>query len=112
MNHKDLDVWKSGTLFTESVYKGITNFPNYESFGITSRLRRAAVSVSANIAKGFVRYRDKGNREFKQFLSISSGSRAEFETLSILSNKIEVLNDSNRDDLFQFVTQSSNYPTV
>ena len=112
MNHKDLDVWKSGTLLTESVYTETANFPKYEPFGITSRLRRAAGSVSANIAKGFVRHRDKGNREFKQFLSISSGSRAKLETLSILSNKIEVLNDSNRDDLLQFVTQSSNYSTV
>ena len=104
MNHKDLDVWKSAMMLTEKVYSKTVDFPEHEQFGITSQLRRAAVSVSANIAEGSAR---KGNKEFIQFLYISLGSLAELETLIIISNKVGYLNDSNRDDLLELVTQCS-----
>ncbi len=104
MNHKDLDVWKSAMLLAENVYRETIDFPKHEQFGMTSQLRRAAVSVSANIAEGSAR---KGNKELIQFLHISLGSLAELETLIILSNKVGYFNDEKQDNLLALVTQCS-----
>ena len=104
MNHKDLDVWKSAMLLAEVIYLETGDFPNHEQFGLTSQLRRAAVSVPANIAEGSAR---KGNKELTQFLYISLGSLAELETLIILSNKVGYFNNKKQDDLLALVTQCS-----
>ena len=104
MNHKDLEVWKSAMLLTESIYRLSAEFPQHEQFGLTSQIRRAAVSVPANIAEGSAR---KGNKELTQFLYISLGSLAELETLIILSNKVGYLNDEKQDDLLALITQCS-----
>ncbi len=104
MNHKDLDVWKSAMLLAENVYRETIDFPKQEQFGLTSQLRRAAVSVPANIAEGSAR---KGNKEFIQFLYISLGSLTELETLIILSNKVGYFNDEKQDNLLTLVTQCS-----
>jgi len=104
MNHQDLDVWKSAMLLAERVYRETVEFPKHEQFGMTSQLRSAAVSVSANIAEGSAR---KGDKEFIQFLYISLGSLAELETLMIISNKVGYLNDANKDDLLELVTHCS-----
>ncbi len=104
MNHKDLDVWKLAMLLTEKVYGKTLDFPKHEQCGMTSQICRAALSVPANIAEGSAR---KGNEELIQFLYISLGSLAELETLIILSNKVGYLNDPNRDDLLELVTQCS-----
>ena len=104
MNHKDLDVWNLAMQLAVKVYEITVAFPKHEQLGITSQLRRAAVSVPANIAEGSAR---KGNKEFIQFLYISLGSLAELETLIILSNKVGYLNDTNREDLLALLTQCS-----
>lgn len=104
MNHKDLDVWKSAILLAEKVYRETVDFPKQEQFGLISQLRRAAVSVPANIAEGSAR---KGNKELIQFLYISLGSLAELETLIILSNKVGYFNDEKQDNLLTLVTKCS-----
>ena len=104
MNYKELDVWKSAMLLAEKVYGETVNFPKYEQFGLTSQLRRAAVSVPANIAEGSAR---KGNKELIQFPCISLGSLAEQETLIVLPNKVGYFNDEKQDNLPALVTQCS-----
>ncbi len=59
MNHMDLDVWKSAMLPVEEVYRKTVDFPKHKPFGMTSRLRRAAVFVPANIAEGAAGKRNK-----------------------------------------------------
>ncbi|HLB47716.1 MAG TPA: four helix bundle protein [Anaerolineales bacterium] len=67
------------------VYRLSAQFPPEEKFGLTSQIRRAAVSVAANIAEGAERTGTKG---FLQFLSIASGSLAETETFLILAERL------------------------
>ena len=104
MNHKDLDVWKSAMLLAEAIYVETDDFPTHEQFVLTSQLRRAAVSVPANIAEGSAR---KGNKELIQFLYISLGSLAELETLIILSNKVGYFIDEKQEKLLALITQCS-----
>ena len=75
--HRDLNVWKESMLLAEMIYKWTESFPQREIFGLASQMRRAAVSVSSNIAEGAAR---NSSREFANFLSISRGSLAELET--------------------------------
>jgi len=75
--HKDLRVWQSAIALVEDVYRLTSTFPRDEQFGLTSQMRRAAVSVPSNIAEGSARQTTK---ELLHFLSIAAGSLAELDT--------------------------------
>jgi len=81
-DYKDLRIWQSGIDLVKKIYSATKGFPEEEKFGLTSQMRRAAVSVPSNIAEGFKRQHKK---EFKQFLNICLGSLAEVETQLIIS---------------------------
>jgi len=85
MEHKNLDVWKASMELAVAVYQISGNFPKEEVYGLTSQLKRASVSVAANIAEGAARNSDK---EFIHFLYIALGSLAETETLVLLAEQI------------------------
>jgi four helix bundle protein len=104
MNHKDLDVWKTAMLLAETVYVETIDFPQHEQFGLTSQLRKAAVSVPANIAEGSAR---QGKKEFIQFLYVTLGSLAELETLIILSWKVGFLKKEKQEELLELVVRCS-----
>lgn len=82
----------------EAVYRLSDGLPKAELYGLTSQLRRAAVSIAANIAEGYAR---SGRKEYLQFLSIAQGSQAELTTLLLLVKRIypeievEVVLESN-----------------
>ncbi|MBO8093442.1 MAG: four helix bundle protein [Prosthecochloris sp.] len=76
-SHKDLKVWQTAMDLVEKIYLLTKSFPEEEKYGLTSQLRRAAVSIPSNIAEGAGR---NGNREFIQFLYVALGSLAEVET--------------------------------
>lgn len=76
-NYKELNVWKRAIKFTVQVYKISRSFPADERFGLTSQIRRSAVSVPSNIAEGAGR---RTNGEFANFLGIAHGSICELET--------------------------------
>ena len=86
--HKDLDVWKESMNLAKEVYKLTERFPREEIFGLTSQMRRAAVSIPSNIAEGAAR---KSDKEFIQFLHVSLGSLAEVETQLLLSRELGFL---------------------
>ena len=85
MNHKDLEAWKQGIELAKAVYEHTKNFPASELYGLTSQMRRSAISISSNIAEGAARSTDK---EFIYFLHITLGSIAELETQYILSKEL------------------------
>ena len=83
--HKDLVVWQRAMSLVSDVYKATKTFPREETFGLTSQMRRAAISIPSNIAEGFGRLH---LRERENFLSISLGSACELETQLILSKDL------------------------
>jgi four helix bundle protein len=84
-NYRDLIVWQKAMTLAELVYALTKHFPQEEIYGRTSQVRRAAVSIPSNIAEGQAR---TGTAEFKNFLSIASGSRSEVETQLILAQRL------------------------
>jgi len=93
-NFKDLRVWQKGIELVKEVYKITGNFPKEELYGLSSQIRRAAISVPSNIAEGF---RRRHNKEYKQFLSISLGSCAEVETQVIIAKELSYI-DKNTEE--------------
>ncbi|WP_281238866.1 MULTISPECIES: four helix bundle protein [Flavobacterium] len=85
MDHKELDVWKKSMDLVESIYTLTQRFPDVEKYGLTSQMRRAAVSIPSNIAEGAAR---KGNKELLQFLYIAIGSLSELETQYLIAIRL------------------------
>ena len=76
-SHRDLDAWKLSMLLVKDIYTLSKNFPQDEKYGLTSQMKRAAISIPSNIAEGAAR---KTNPDFIRFLYISLGSLSELET--------------------------------
>lgn len=89
--HKDLEVWKTSMDFVVDIYKLTRKFPSDEKFGLTSLLRRAAVSIPSSIAEGSAR---KNPRELIKYLYQSLGLAAEIETQLELSKRLEYINNT------------------
>ena len=83
--HKDLDVWKDAIRFVTEIYKSTSSFPKEELYGITSQIRKAAISIPSNIAEGAAR---KSSNEFRQFLYISLSSAVEIDTQLIIAQNL------------------------
>lgn len=91
-NHKDLIVWQKSMALVRRLYEVTRVFPQEELFGLTSQMRRAAVSIPSNIAEGYGRIYDK---ERINFLSIALGSASELETQLIISNDLGFMNEAD-----------------
>jgi len=89
--YKKLIVWEKADKLAKLIYQETKTFPNEEIYGITSQLRRAALSVPTNIVEGYAR---KGPKELKQFISIAIGSLAETEYLLDFSESVNYLSVS------------------
>ena len=98
-SHKDLEVWKMAIKLTRDVYLITQDYPKTEIYGISSQMRRASVSIGANIAEGAAR---QSTKDFIRFLYIAQGSASELDTLveiSYLTNLCEksILNKLQKD---------------
>jgi four helix bundle protein len=81
-SYKDLVVWQKGIELAKHIYALTWRFPNEERFGLTSQMRRAAISIPSNVAEGQAR---RTTPEFIQFVSHAEGSAAELDTQIILA---------------------------
>lgn len=96
--HRNLDVWKKSIDFVTIIYKATESFPKSEIYGLTSQIRRSAVSIPSNIAEGATR---KSKIEFKQFLYIALSSSAELETQLIIANNLNYINEHEFESLLE-----------
>jgi len=88
----DLDAWKEAHQLVLMIYQETKNFPKDELFGLTSQMRRAAVSITSNIAEGFSR---NSYLEKSHFYSISQGSNTELQNQLILARDVGYINTEN-----------------
>lgn len=95
-SYRDLKVWQTGMDLAEDCYSVTRNFPREELYGITSQIRRASVSIPANIAEGHGR---KTRKEYIQFLYIAQGSLRELETHLMLSKRVKLTRSDEIDSL-------------
>lgn len=96
--HQKLEAWRKAMDLTTAVYRETDSFPQEERYGLTSQIRRAAVSISANIAEGAAR---TSKKDFLRFLSNSQGSASELETELIIANRLGYLTDMKLSALVQ-----------
>jgi four helix bundle protein len=92
-----LDVWHKAVDFATKVYSATVGFPVDERFGLTSQMRRAAVSISSNIAEGSSRSSDG---DFARFVEIAYGSLLEVVSQAAIARKQSFLPDDSFHDLY------------
>ena len=95
-NYRDLKVWQRAHELTLEIYRATTTFPADERYGLTSQIRRAAVSIAANIAEGAVRSSDA---DFARFLHIAIGSASEVDYYLLLSRDLRHLSNVDYETL-------------
>jgi four helix bundle protein len=92
MNYKELIVWQKADELAYEIYMITKKFPKDEIYGLTSQLRRAALSVPTNIVEGYAR---KGDKELTRFINIAIGSMAETEYPLSFSSRLGYLSESD-----------------
>ncbi len=90
-SYRELMVWQKAVELVTEIYKVTQSFPDAEKFGLTSQIRRCAVSVPSNIAEGQGR---NSPGEFLQFLGIAKGSLCELETQIIIATNLKFLSEN------------------
>ena len=89
MHHKNLEAWKEAIKFVTDIYTVTEKFPDTEIWGLTSQLRRAAVSIPSNISEGCAR---ASTKETLRFIDIALGSIAEVETQLLIAQNLGYIN--------------------
>ncbi len=89
--HEKLQTWIESVDLVLNIYKATEKFPKEEKFGLTSQIRRAAVSIPTNIAEGAAR---NSSKEFAHFVSIAQGSASELETELIIAYRLGYLSET------------------
>ena len=96
--YTELFVWQKSMELVTAVYRESRNFPKEEIYGLTSQIRRCAVSIPSNIAEGFGR---KSQQDFIRFLKISMGSLFELQTQLRIAKNLEYLEEGKFNAVFE-----------
>ena len=99
---RELKVWEKAHHLVVAVYKSTAVFPDREAYGLTSQMRRCAVSIPANIAEGCGR---RGDPELAHFLGIAMGSASELEYYILLTRELEILAEADATVLMERVVE-------
>ena len=97
-SYRDLRVWQSAMDIAERAYALTSEFPNSEIYGMTSQIRRASVSIAANIAEGYGR---DSTGSFVNFLRIAQGSLKELETHFLLCGRVGLAKEGEIESLLR-----------
>ena len=100
-SYRDLIAWQRAVDLVEVIYRVTQNWPKDEQYGLTNQVRRAAVSVPANIAEGQGR---KGSRAFGQHLSIAYGSLCEVESHVIVAQRLGFIEGETVEQVLERTT--------
>jgi four helix bundle protein len=95
---RNLLVWQKSVELVTKMYSSTQKFPKEELFGLSSQIRRSAVSIPSNIAEGYGR---DSNKEYLRFLNISIGSLFELQTQIEIAKNIMYLNEKDFNDLYE-----------
>jgi four helix bundle protein len=87
-SYRDLEVWQKARKLVKEIYTLSQNFPREEQFGLTSQIRRAAISIPSNIAEGHSR---QSTKDYISFISIAIGSVAEVDTQLVLAQDLNYI---------------------
>ncbi len=97
-DYRDLIVWQKAMELVETIYRTTTAFPREEIYGLTSQIRRAAISVPSNIAEGNGR---NTTRDYVHVLGMAYGSIKEVETQVLISERLRYINSNRSDELVE-----------
>ena len=89
-HYAELKVWQKSVYFVTQIYQCTASFPKEELYGLTSQIRRAAISIPSNIAEGASR---ETTKDFLRFIGISNGSLAELQTQLIIAKNLGFIDD-------------------
>ena len=95
-SYKELEIWQKSIDLSLKTYQITSGFPPDEKYGLTSQLRRSAVSIPSNIAEGWGR---NSKKEFIHFLNIAKASCMELETQLIISSKLNIVKPEQLEDM-------------
>ena len=98
---RDLSVWQKGMDLAAHIYKSSEQFPRSEMFGLTSQVRRAAVSIPSNIAEG----KAIGGLSYPRHLKIAHGSEAELQTQIELARRLKFLSEGEANELLNHASE-------
>jgi four helix bundle protein len=101
---RELDMWRLGKTIVIEIYRLTRSFPKEELYGLTSQMRRAAISIPANIAEGFNR---RHNAEFRQLLYVALGSCAELETQIEIAHDLAFITASELSSILENLDHES-----
>ena len=101
-SYQELKVWQKSIELVMEIYRLTKLFTKSELYGLTSQMRRAAVSIPSNIAEGYTR---KHRQEYAQFVRIAFGSGAELETQSIIANKLGLVISEELEESEKLLTE-------
>jgi four helix bundle protein len=96
--YRDLQIWQKGIEIVTDIYGVTKKFPKEETYSLTAQMRRSAISIPSNVAEGFRRFH---NKEYKQFLYISSGSCGELETQVMIARKLGYIDEEQEGTLLE-----------
>ena len=103
-NFEKLDVWQKAIAFADVIYSQTRTFPNEERFGLTNQMRRAAVSISSNLAEGASRM---SQADFGRFVEIAAGSVFEVTSQVFVAKKQKLLTDTQFETIYQYAEELS-----
>lgn len=101
-NYKELKIWQKSVDLAVLIYEATKAFPKEELYGITSQVRRSAISIPSNIAEGAGR---NSKKDFNKFLGISNGSSCELDTQLIIAHRINFLDKAALESMQQEITE-------